>query len=357
MSKNIVKLLLFIMVFSSCTKKEERKVIKEPTPLNEYNAVISLHSEKNKRELKDYTIQLQERSREGEKTLRKITFKDSIITVKLEKADGYALQFLDESNAVVEEALVLLSPGDSIGIRVTIGDSLALAWTYDFVNSPDNEIRKEVDARLSAEAVNVDSLYIYLESKAPSLGAVYGVLRTMGSLEWYRLQDLLGIAAKFKPHLANYPYARQFVNQIESDGYLVGEEAPEFTLQTIDQKELTLSDYRGNYVLVDFWASWCRPCIQEMPHVKEVYNEYHKKGLHIIGVSTDQKEEEWKQAVTQLGLPWTHVNDRTGEISDLYQITSIPAPFLLNPEGKIIAKGIELRGANLKKRLGSIFSE
>lgn len=132
----------------------------------------------------------------------------------------------------------------------------------------------------------------------------------------------------------------------------VGAVAPEITLKTPSGKELKLSSLRGKMVLIDFWASWCRPCRAENPKVKVVYDKYKSKGFEIYGVSLDNSKGRWLGAIEQDGLSWKHVSDLKGWKSiaaQKYKITSIPNTYLIDREGKIIAKG--LRAYQLDKFL------
>ncbi len=136
----------------------------------------------------------------------------------------------------------------------------------------------------------------------------------------------------------------------------VGMEAPEIALPTPDGETLKLSDLRGQYVLIDFWASWCKPCRAENPNVVRVYNEYKDKGFEILGVSLDRNKQAWVQAIQKDGLTWPHISDLgfwKSEAAQTYGVSSIPYTVLVDKEGKIIAEN--LRGGNLEVKLQEIF--
>lgn len=132
----------------------------------------------------------------------------------------------------------------------------------------------------------------------------------------------------------------------------VGSMAPNFTLFSIDNKKISLADYKGKYVLVDFWASWCPPCRAENPNIVVAYRKYKAKNFDILGVSLDDNKTKWEKAIMDDHLTWTHVSDLKGwksAVVDLYNIESIPSNYLLDPTGKVIA--INLRGKDLERVL------
>ncbi|WP_417009452.1 TlpA family protein disulfide reductase [Bacteroides congonensis] len=138
----------------------------------------------------------------------------------------------------------------------------------------------------------------------------------------------------------------------------VGGMAPNFKLMTPEGKELSLYDLRGHIVLLDFWASWCGPCLAEVPNLKAIYEKYHGKGLEILGVSLDEKEAAWKGAIERKGLTWKHVSSLKGwkcPIAQRFKVTGIPRMYIIDAQGKIIAQ--DLRGEKLAQKMDELFSK
>jgi len=141
----------------------------------------------------------------------------------------------------------------------------------------------------------------------------------------------------------------------EKLGTTVGYPATNFSQATPEGKMVSLADFKGQYVLIDFWASWCRPCRMENPNVVAAYNRFKDKGFTILGVSMDSNRDPWIAAIKQDNLTWTQVSDLKGwgnEVGKLYNVTGIPQNFLIDREGKIIAK--DLRGAALDEKLAEV---
>ena len=148
-------------------------------------------------------------------------------------------------------------------------------------------------------------------------------------------------------------YIVQLIEEAKKNGY--GTVLPDFSQADTAGNQIALSSLRGKYVLIDFWASWCRPCRQENPNVVAAFNQFQSKNFTVLGVSLDKDKTQWLNAIKMDNLTWTHVSDLQGwqnTVAQQNQISSIPQNILIDTEGKIIGKN--LRGAKLIKKLNTI---
>lgn len=137
----------------------------------------------------------------------------------------------------------------------------------------------------------------------------------------------------------------------------IGEFAPLFEGPSPSGEIIALESFRGKVTIIDFWASWCRPCRVENPNLVRLYKRMHDKGLEIVGVSLDKNKASWERAIADDGLPWSHVSNLqywADPIAQLYSVRSIPAAFVLDKEGKIVAKN--LRGAQLDAKIEALLA-
>ncbi len=171
--------------------------------------------------------------------------------------------------------------------------------------------------------------------------------------------QLIAYANDIKGTFKDNPTVQKFISQeMVAEPLSVGHPAPEFTVAGVDGKPIKLSDYKGKYVMLDFWASWCAPCRAENPNVVKQYKTFHPLGLNILGLSLDQDKGKWQQAIAADGLSWQHGSDLRnfeGPVERLYHIEAIPANFVIDPKGMIVAKSIT--GTDLEDFLKKTFAK
>ncbi|GAB3738492.1 TlpA disulfide reductase family protein [Hymenobacter agri] len=300
------------------------------------------------------------------------------------RRDGHLGNFMrtyrDQTRIYLEPGIVTISSPDSLAHATakggpTMADYLRLDAlmkpTLARMKAMSAEVQKMTDAQRQAPGFReqmqarfaafdkkiVQTNYAFVKdnpNSMVSLDALLGV--RMLDLPQYATVGPLYEA--LNPALKNTPQGRDYGSMVQSlKDLAIGQPAPIFSQNTPDGKTVSLADYRGKYVLVDFWASWCGPCRAENPAVTKVYNEYKGRNFDILGVSLDRpgEREKWLKAIKDDQLAWTQVSDLKGwenAVAQRYGVRSIPQNYLVGPDGKIVATN--LRGAELGATLAKL---
>lgn len=286
---------------------------------------------------------------------------------------------------LAENNYILLIVKEKEQVEFT-ADASNLGRTAQVKGSPESAKLFEATHQLQSNAERLDSLngVFQREQANPALDSIKFVLqeaynkmmdeeasfiknfvdKNSGSLACLAIIDKLSpddnlevyqkLDAGLTKNLPNNSYTKMFHDKVVELGRLsVGSVAPEIALNTPDGKNIALSSLRGKVVLIDFWASWCRPCRAENPNVVRMYNTYKDKGFDIYSVSLDKDKEPWVKAIGDDQLLWpSHVSDLgywQSSVVKQYNISGIPFTCLVDKDGKIVAKG--LRGEELEMKV------
>jgi peroxiredoxin len=236
----------------------------------------------------------------------------------------------------------------------------------------DKLVKDYQDARIAKDTPKLSSLTNQLNSllneatdierkfvkEHPSSFAVPDILAELMTV--LKADEVESIINSLSPEVAGTKRVAEIRSKLSSiKNTDIGHKAPDFTMNDPQGNKISLSSKVGSkLLLIDFWAGWCTPCRKENPNVVKVYNEFHARGFNILGVSLDQTEEQWKKAIADDNLTWTHVSDLkywNNEAAKLYMVTSIPANFLLDKDGIIIAKN--LRGDDLYNKVKEVIEK
>jgi peroxiredoxin len=287
---------------------------------------------------------------------------------------GYVLFYLEEGNISITSAGSIQGAKVSGGVINTGNVQLnsALKNNTSALNNL-NEIRQTATSEQLKLKVFTDSLdkrrdLLMTERKAIYLTFIKANPASMMSL--FALQSFgapvpdvkevepifNGLSKNIITSKAGLRYTAEILRMKQIE---VGNPAPDFTVGDTSGKAFSLHDFRGKYVLIDFWASWCSPCRADNPYVTKAYNMYKEKGFTVISISLDVNKSSWVNAIHEDHLPWTQLSDlrgyNNGGIAQLFAIHAIPQNFLVDPEGKIVDKTIV--GYNLADRLKTIINK
>lgn len=231
--------------------------------------------------------------------------------------------------------------------------------TDKLIDSVSSLISESVKGITDAEVKNAEiqrHVLIFLSSKPNTIASAVILVNNVSSFSKEQAQDIYHeLTEEIK---RSEPGKRVFGYTIKQVPVVINEKIPDFAQTDVNGKVLSIQSLRGKYVLIDFWASWCLPCRQENPSVLAAYRKFKSKEFEILGISLDSEKENWLKAINTDQLSWLHVSDLNGwnnAVSKMFNIKSIPDNFLIDPNGKVLARG--LRGEALEKRLAQIFLE
>lgn len=226
---------------------------------------------------------------------------------------------------------------------------------YEAMSAKDQGAIKAIqDKAIEMESQHSERVKATIRSMDGSFAALAAVGMISPRSDFQFLDSLMAALDEKYPNTKPIVSLRQQLEELRV--LSVGQPAPEISLPNPEGDIVNLSDLRGKYVLIDFWAAWCKPCREENPNVVRLYNQYKDEGFEVFGVSLDRTREAWVEAIEQDSLKWTQVSDLkyfNSKAASTYQINAIPATYMVDPEGNIVAK--DLRGISLENKLKELF--
>lgn len=365
--KKLIFALLSLILIASCTPKNEFKIIGDIAGIKEGTVYLKSLENGGLKEIDTTKIV------DGEFEFRGTTTEPQLYLLFVEGKQAPIALFVENSSIKIKAS------SDSLESAIIKGSKANEPWYKFHTNMPlKAESIKLKEDFLKAQGANdmnkmnelrdqysqiVEKQKVYFEQFVwDNTGNVVGAYLAMSyapSLDVDTLQKLVnklkaGTAANSKYVKAILEAQKGIEDFAKAEvATQVGKEAIDFTFNTLSGESKSLASLKGKVVLVDFWASWCRPCRAENPNVVKLYKKYNNKNFEIVSISLDKEEGAWKRAIQEDGLIWgNHHWDKDGEIANKYGVKNIPHTILIGKDGTILYK--DLRGDELEAKLKAL---